>query len=369
MEFIEKIEALAKKIRQQGNCIATEEATKNAFVLPFLSSILGYDVFDPTEVIPEYTADTGIKKGEKVDYAILQDSNVQILVECKKYGEALGEKHSGQLYRYFSVTNARIGILTNGAQYAFYTDLEAANKMDPTPFLILDLENIDENILPEVEKLSKSAFDIESVIGAAEELKYISQIKKIFAEQLTEPEEDFIKFFAAKTYNRMLTPRIKESFRAITLRALQQYMNDAVNARLKSAISPTPELTGQIQSSITPLSNTSGEMESAETKIQTTQDEIEGFQVVKAILRKHFDVQRIFGRDTQSYFGILLDNNNRKPLCRLHFNSKQKYLGILDAAKNEKRIPITTIDDIYQYADLLIESVQIYHDDAPDHAA
>jgi hypothetical protein len=163
MDFSEQLQSLAKKIAQQSSMITTEEATKNAFVMPFLNRVLGYDVFDPTEVIPEFTADTGIKKGEKVDYAILKDGQVQILVECKKYSEKLSAKHSGQLFRYFSVTNARIGILTNGAQYEFYTDLDAPNKMDEKPFLTLDLEDIDEHVVPEVLKLTKTSFDVEII--------------------------------------------------------------------------------------------------------------------------------------------------------------------------------------------------------------
>ncbi len=92
-------------------------------------------------------------------------------LSVKKYSEKLSAKHSGQLFRYFSVTNARIGILTNGAQYEFYTDLDAPNKMDEKPFLTLDLEDIDEHIVPEVLKLTKTSFDVDSVVDAAGELK------------------------------------------------------------------------------------------------------------------------------------------------------------------------------------------------------
>ncbi|WP_229360290.1 type I restriction endonuclease [Ferrimonas sediminicola] len=201
MDFIERLEALAKKLEQVKETLATEEATKNALVMPFLHSVLGYDVFDPTEVIPEFTADTGTKKGEKVDYALMKDGEVQILIECKKYGEQLTSKHASQLFRYFSVTRARLAILTNGAQYEFYTDLDAPNKMDEKPFLTLDLEDIDEHAVPEVKKLTKSSFDVESVVGAAGELKYLNQIKKLLSEQFKDPEEDFVRFFASRVYS------------------------------------------------------------------------------------------------------------------------------------------------------------------------
>jgi hypothetical protein len=134
MEFAEKLSALAAKVRQQRGVIQTEEATKNAFVMPFISTILGYDVFNPMEVVPEFIADVGLKKGEKIDYAIVKDGEVQILIECKKSTEPVKIEHASQLFRYFAVTNARIAILTNGEVYQFFTDLDAPNRMDAKPF-------------------------------------------------------------------------------------------------------------------------------------------------------------------------------------------------------------------------------------------
>ena len=127
MEFFEKLNSLASKIRQQGAAIKTEEATKNAIVMPFLR-VLGFDVFDPMQIIPEYVADVGLKKGEKIDYAILKGGDVQILIECKKVGEPLNVNHAGQLFRYFHVTNARISILTNGQVFKFFTDLVSSSQ-------------------------------------------------------------------------------------------------------------------------------------------------------------------------------------------------------------------------------------------------
>lgn len=156
MEFIDKLNSLSTKIKQQAGVIETEEATKNAFVMPFINNVLGYDVFDPTEVIPEFVCDIGTKKGEKIDYAILKNSEVQILIECKKIGDPLNINHASQLFRYFHVTNARISILTNGQVYKFFTDLEAPNKMDEKPFLEIDLLDLDETVVPEIKKLTKS---------------------------------------------------------------------------------------------------------------------------------------------------------------------------------------------------------------------
>ncbi|PSS46795.1 type I restriction endonuclease [Leclercia sp.] len=360
MDFNERLNALSNKIKEQINSIVTEEATKNAFVMPFIHTVLGYDVFDPREVTPEFVCDVGTKKGEKIDYAIMKNNEVQILIECKKIGEPLNINHASQLFRYFHVTNARISILTNGQIYKFFTDLDAPNKMDEKPFLEVDLLEIDENIIPELNKLTKSSFDLESIINAAGELKYVSQIKKILNTQLNTPEDEFVKFFASRVYDGILTQKVRELFLTLTKKAASQYINDQVNERLKSAITGTTPLS--IQSA--PELNTeesSNVPEKDETDVVTTLEELEGFHIVKAITRAVLDAPRITHRDTKSYFGILVDDNNRKPLCRLHFNRTQKYIGLFDIEKNETRHPIETVDDIYSFADILKATAALYN--------
>jgi hypothetical protein len=358
MEFTERLNALSNKIKQQVDVINTEEATKTAFVMPFIHNVLGYDVFDPSEVTPEFVCDVGTKKGEKIDYAIMKNNDVQILIECKKIGEPLNINHASQLFRYFHVTNARISILTNGQNYKFFTDLDAPNKMDEKPFLEVDLLDVDENIIPELKKLTKSSFDLESIISAAGELKYVSQIKKILHSQLNNPEDDFVKFFASRVYDGILTQKVRESFLNLTKKAASQYINDQVNERLKSAI------TG-ITPAIIETSNESSHIEEDEHKdesdVVTTLEELEGYHIVKAITRAVLEASRITHRDTKSYFGVLVDDNNRKPLCRLHFNRTQKYIGLFDIEKNETRHPITTVDDIYSFADILKATAALYN--------
>ncbi|WP_426445873.1 type I restriction endonuclease [Siccibacter colletis] len=355
MDFLEKILNLANKIKQQGSVIETEEATKNAFVMPFIHNILGYDVFDPTEVKPEFICDIGTKKGEKIDYAIMRDGEIQVLIECKKIGEPLNINHASQLFRYFHVTNARISILTNGQVYHFYTDLDAPNKMDEKPFLEFDLLNIDDNLLPELKKLTKTAFDIESIINAAGELKYVSQIKKVISNQFTLPEEDFVKFFASRVYDGMLTPKVKETFTVLTKKATTQFLNDQINERLKSAITGSLDKNNESNEEKVLTENVN------EIEVQTTEDEIEGYYIVKAIIRTVIDPNRIAHRDTKSYFGIIIDDNNRKPICRLHFNRTQKYIGLFDGDKNETRHPIDSIDNIYDFSEQLKTTAASYN--------
>lgn len=355
MDFANSLNALTAKVAQQASAIQTEEATKNAFIMPFIHSVLGYDVFDPSEVIPEYVCDIGTKKGEKIDYAILKGGEVQILIECKKVGEPLNISHASQLFRYFHVTSARVAILTNGRFYSFFTDLDAPNKMDEKPFMELDLLNVDEHVIPELLKLTKAAFDVDSIVSAAGELKYVSRIKKLLAGILNNPDDDFVRFVAARVYDGAITQKVRELFSELTRKAAVQFLNDQANDRLKSAI--TGPVVGMVSVAevIQPSSSQEGD---GVDKVVTTEEEIEGFMVVRAILRSVVDVKRIVMRDNQSYCAILLDDNNRKTLCRLHFNRSQKYLGVLDEARSESRIPIDGVDDIYAHSERLIESAR-----------
>lgn len=360
MEFDNKLSALATKVRNQASAIGTEEATKNAFVMPFISSILGYDVFDPLEVVPEFTADVGIKKGEKVDYAIMRDGEVQILIECKASTGAPKIEHASQLYRYFATTNARIAALTNGVIWQFFTDLDAPNRMDAKPFLVLDLLDIDDTLIPEVQKLSKDTFDLDSIISAAEELKYVGVIKREIAAQFREPSDEWIKFFTARVYEGAYTQKVREQFTALVTKASRQFLTDSVNDRLKTALGAGAGIR-HVENEAAIASEPVAQADlDRDTEIETTLEEIEGYQIVKAIACGETKPQRITHRDAKSYFAVLLDDNNRKPIARLHFNGRQKYLGILDESKAETRHALDSLDQIYEFADAIREAVVRY---------
>jgi hypothetical protein len=359
MEFIEKLQSLAKKIQQQGTSIQTEEATKNAFIMPFISQILGYDVFDPNEVIPEYTADVGIKKGEKVDYAIKNGDSIQILIECKKYGEDLSNAHASQLYRYFSVTSARIGILTNGQYYKFFTDLDAKNVMDEKPFLELDLLNIDEYNIPEIQKLSKSNFNLDSVINTAEELKYINLIKKFIYSQFQSPDDDFVSYISSHVYDGRITQKIREQFTNLIKKALSQFLNDQVNDRLKSAINLSGENKQDEQGKESSETESNNE-DTENDRRQITQEELDGFNIIKAIAWSVIDICDLAQRNAKSYSAIFAFDNNRKPVCRFYFTRQQKYIGIFDTEKKEERLLISSMRDIFTYSDKIKFVCQFY---------
>jgi hypothetical protein len=342
MDFIDQIQALASRLDKQLDHITTEEATKNALVMPFINA-LGYNVFDPTEVVPEFTADVGIKKGEKVDYAIMRDGSPIMLFECKSVGANLDEVHASQLFRYFHVSSARIGVLTNGVTYRFYTDLEEPNKMDERPFLEFDMREIQDPLVSELKKLTKSTFDIDTMLSAAHDLKYTKALKKYLSQQWSHPDDEFVRFLTKRVYDGAVTQSVREQFTDIIRRALQQFVNDRVSGRLKSALREEQEMVVDL-----PDEETEPEMPSS-NGVDTTEEELEGFRIIRAIAREVVDVGRVHQRDVKSYFGILLDDNNRKPICRLYFNTSQKYLEIFDVEGGEK-LAIDSLDAIYDHA-------------------
>ncbi|NBC17269.1 MAG: restriction endonuclease [Bacteroidetes bacterium] len=366
MDFLDKMLALSSKVENNLDHIETEEATKNAFVMPFVAT-LGYDVFDPHEVVPEYTADFGTKKGEKVDYAILRDGQPIMLFECKPSHTDLDEVHASQLYRYFSVTDARIGVLTNGVQYRFFSDIEEANKMDSRPFLEVNMLDIHEPLIAELKKLSKSSFDLDEMIEAAGELKYTRALKQYIGQQLSDPSEDFVRFMTKQVYSGLVTQKVRDQFKPIIKRALSQFISERISERLQSAIAREEELSGGPVTAPEPTDEPDLEEGvvhmDEERGVVTTEEEMDAFRIVKAIVSQVVDPSRVAPRDVKTYFGVLLDDNNRKPICRLHFNTEQKYIGLFDDEKNEERVPIDSIEDIYRHADQLKEAALSYESD------
>jgi len=351
MVFIDEIKSFSERISNLKNTIATEESTKMSLVVPFFQ-MLGYDVFNPTEFCPEYIADVGIKKGEKIDYAIIINDVPTILIECKWCGDNL-DKHSSQLFRYFGTSPAKFGILTNGITYKFFTDLEENNKMDLTPFLEINLEDIRETSITELKKFSKETFDKDNIFSTASELKYSNLIKDLLKTELEEPSEDFIRFLLTDIYDGQKNQKVIEKFKPIIKKSFNGFINDTVNQKISSA------LTKDEQETI-PKINVATDDSESESKIITTPLEMESFYIIKGILAGSVPTESIVYRDTESYFGILYQDNNRKPICRLNLDKKNKQLFIPDENKSFVRYYIESLNDIYQYKQLLIESAKRY---------
>lgn len=355
MDFKDEIKQFGDRVEKLKAQINTEEATKNAFIMPFIKA-LGYDVFNPLEVVPEFVADIGIKKGEKVDYAIFMNGQPSILVECKHWGENL-DVHNSQLFRYFHTTKAKFGLLSNGVIYRFYTDLVEKNKMDEKPFLEFNVTDIKDNQIEELKKFHKSYFDVDNIVNTASELKYMNELKTFINTEFQNPTEGFVKHFAKQAYPGMLTAKLMEQFTALTRKSIQQYINDLITERLKSALKKE---NANEQKTTEQEALATADLTSPESKVETTADELEGFMIVKTILRQKIASSRIVYRDAQSYFAILLDDNNRKTICRLYLNGAKKYFAFIDEQKKEIRNEISTLDDIFNFAELLHKIVAAY---------
>lgn len=344
MDFDEKIKDFIERIKKIRNSITTEEATKTSLIMPFFS-LLGYDVFNPNEFMPEYVADVGIKKGEKVDYAITTNNKLNILIEAKSVNENL-QKHDSQLFRYFGTTTAKIAILTNGVTYKFYTDLDEMNKMDTTPFLEINLLDLKENDINEIKKFSKENFDINTIINTASNLKYASSIEKILSEEFTNPSDELIKLILNKgIYDGVKTQNVIDKYRPILKKSINFYINNLINQRLQNALNNSSDESNSEQSLELIEDNT----------IVTTAEELESYYVVKSILSEVVEPDKIYYKDTYSYFGILYDNKVTKWICRVYLKENIKFIIIPDNTKKEIRYEINNISDIYKFKQQLIE--------------
>jgi len=342
MDFIDQVRTLASRVAQAKDLLQTEEATKNAMVMPFIQ-LLGYNVFDPLEVTPELIADVGTKKGEKVDYAILKDGKPIMLFECKKSGAELHVNHASQLFRYFHVTESRFGVLTNGIVYRFFTDLEKANKMDEKPFFEFNILDFKDQDVDELKKFAKSSFDLENILNTANQLKYTRSIQNTLRVWMTDPPEEFVRLASSEFLaGKQFRGAVKELFTQVTKQAFQQLVGDKINERLKGAMTPEPI------SAVASLVESPNEDIAGEEGFVPSNIEMEAFQIIRAMLRPVVKPGRIYIRDAASYCAILFDDNNRKPVCRLRFNNESRLVvGLFNERKEEERIAINGLDQLF----------------------
>lgn len=354
MDFKDAIKQLGERVNKLKEQIETEEATKNAFIMPFIQ-MLGYDVFNPLEVVPEHTCDIGTKKGEKIDYAIMKDGDPILLIECKHWKQELN-LHDNQLLRYFGVSKAKFGLLTNGIDYRFYTDIEEKNVMDSVPFLDVDITNLKDSQIEELKKFHKSYFNESEIVDAAADLKYANEFRTVLQSEISNPSEQFVRVLAKQVYDGQLTAKYIDYFAPIIKKSFSGLINDIINERLKSAIkseSEKEESTKEEKEEPTP--------NLSQSDIVTTEEELEGFYIIKSILRGQIAAERIVYRDAKTYFAILIDDNNRKSVCRLYFNSEtNKQIAFIGEDKKEVKYKLQSLDDIYQYTDQLLKTIEKY---------
>lgn len=247
MTFAERFEKYKKRISGMSENFSdmTEEATKTALIMPFFS-MLGYDVFDPQEFVPEFICDVGTKKGEKIDYAIMNDGEPIILIEAKRAGMKLQKQQQGQLYRYFSVNRSRIAILTNGLQYNIYSDLNSPNVMDDEPFFTFNILSDDPSLfLQTLEQFCKEKLDIPNILSEAVYLRFFTVVERTFRKDLENPSDELVKYFLTRPeiFNgKRITSHIINKYRNVTAEALRKVMGVTINPSVIIESEPLPTI-------------------------------------------------------------------------------------------------------------------------------
>lgn len=377
MSFKEDIQKLSVQVRERRVHITNEEMTKQSLIIPFIQ-ILGFDVFNPLEVRPEYIADFGKKKGEKVDYAIFKDDKPIIFIEAKAVSEDL-LNHDAQLSRYFNaVSDVRLGILTNGIEYKFFTDLTADNMMDQNPFLVINILELKDSDIENLTKFRKEAFDKDFLVKYAEELVYTSVLDNSLKELFKDPSDEFIRFLIKDFSNTRITNNVIEKFRPIVKKAISDAVLDIVSKGLYQQEIATTKADAEKEQSDNKendkeIENIEGgeENESKKKLVKTTTEELNSFEYVKTILNKSGkDINNLGYKDTTVYFSIHngnptkwflrinLDNSNKNITTRLSVEDAEKLckgFKIEQAPKGigESRIIINTWEDIKKLDDII----------------
>ncbi|WP_185998203.1 type I restriction endonuclease [Novosphingobium aerophilum] len=345
MDFEASIAELQSRLREHREVLETEEAAKTTLVLPFLRS-LGFDVFNPSEVKAEFTCDVGTKKGEKVDYALCVGGEITVLVECKPVSSELSIKHASQLFRYFAATNARFALLTNGVIFKFFTDSDKPNMMDEVPFFTFNLDDYRKSDLRNLSAFQKSEFDVERIVAQAGSLKLQSQVMAELKKEFAEPSEEFVRVIASRLHDGMLTKPVREKYQTAITQAIDGLIRQRIDERLQNAMTRNEEPEPAFDA-----------VPADPDAIETTQVEIDGFNIIRAICSKAVAPERIVMRDAKSYCAVLLDDNNRRTIARMHFNSQSaRYLGVF-TGKDEERRPVAGPVDIFQHTDALLARI------------
>lgn len=369
MDFKDTIQQIVEKIAKQKDSIATEEATKTSFVMPMIAA-LGYDVFNPFEVVPEMDCDLVKRKGEKIDYAIMKDENPILLIECKHCKQNLN-LHDTQLQRYFVASKARFGVLTNGIEYRFYTDLEKVNIMDEKPFLVVNMLDLSDNDIEQLKKFHKSYYNEQDILSTAQELQITIQVKEMLNRNFQMPDDEFTRYFVRNLNDGKYTAKLVDQYRPIVKKSIASVINDIISDRLNVAMKNENKEEKQMPQGVENGNQQSDEIneeklpdgvvfQDREKGIVTTQEEIDAYNIVRSILRQYVDVSRIQYNDYKTYFSVNIDGSTWWWICRIYIGKRSKKICLpKDNYKTNEWIDIETIDDIFNYADGLKEGLDL----------
>lgn len=347
MDFRESIASFSERIRSISNSVKTEEATKQHLILPFIH-LLGYDIFNPEELIPETDCDLDKPKGEKCDYAISLGGEICILIECKKRGESL-TLHAAQLGSYFAATRSvTLGILTNGIEYRFYTDTERVNIMDENPFFTAFLNDFSSLDINTLSLFRKSEFNGESLREKASTMKYCSGVRNLLRSELESPSDDFVRHFAKQVYTGKLRQNVVEDFRVLIMDEIKNRDNEAFEKKIKDSAVIANDAENCDESS-------------GESRIVTTETELLGYNIVRAIVADVLPVERVGYLDRVDYFKVIVDNRYRQAICNLRFNNEDRMrIEFAAGPKRGQFQNIGSVEDLYLYRDDLREIAKLY---------
>jgi predicted type IV restriction endonuclease len=368
MDLADHLSDIAHRAKNQIQHMETEESIKTSLVLPFIQA-LGYDVFNPLEVVPEFTADFGLKRGEKVDYALKAAGNVVMVMECKKAGMRLETQHAAQLYRYYSVSEAKFGVLTDGLRYLFYTDLDAPNVMDERPFFEFNLLRFDGADVARLKQFSRDIFDSHNIRTDATEMRTLKAVKSELLAELDSPSSEFVRMIASRVQpNQNVTAAIREKFselikkvnQQISQEKAQELLSNASNSSNPASWNQAAPLDSGEDVKQTDEGDEADEMDAqvTERSIVTTVEEKEAFRIIQTIASEVTDPENIFMRDSLSYCGILFTDNNRKTIARLRLDKKKKPTISILLNGEETRYPVTRLTDILKVKEQLIQAIK-----------
>lgn len=344
MDFIDELRQFSKRAQALVNDIKNEEATKTSLVLPFFK-MLGYDIFNPMEFSPEFCADVGSRKYEKIDYSILKDGVPLVLIEVKPWSSALVlDKHVAQLFKYYGALSAKLAILTNGIVYRFYTDLRIQNKMDLTPFMEFDLFNIKESIVQELKMFKKESLDIDRITSVASDLRYSMEIKQYLKAQANEPTRAFLTPIIRSMYKGTLTEVVVDKFKKLYIKSYNEHLNEQMNERFQSAVAAGAQPPAKETSPPEP----DGVLDEERPWVRTTDEETEAFTIIKTLVYHIIHPSRLSLRDTKNYIRIVVDGKVTNWLCLLYLNSGKKWLCFPGKGREMERYQIESNMDLFK---------------------
>ena len=352
MDFKDAIQQLAERIAKQKEAIQTEEATKTSFIMPMIAA-LGYDIFDPFEVVPEMDCDL-TKKGDKLDYAIMKDKQAVLLIECKHCRQNL-DLHSTQLSKYYAASNARFGVLTNGIEYRFYADLNKANIMDEKPFLIVNMLDLSDTGIEQLKKFHKSYYNESEILSTAQELQIMIQVKDILNKNFQSPGDEFTRYFVKCLNDGKSSSKLIEQYKPIIKKSIASVINDIIQDRLNFASKNVEQQTEGIPNQVATIDEQNSDKLpdgivalDKESRAVTTQEEIDAYNIIRSILRKHISADKIVYKDFKSYFAIGIENSSYWWICRLSFGSRKKSIYFpTEDYKSQEKYDIDSIDGIF----------------------